>query len=219
MESIKESISKTKSVLADWNIINKNENNIQIDIDDTSKEMLSESLSEKITDTSDSNTIDKLNDSIKYYENNQHNTIETNEIIKKCHMIDEMFSKLKKMESKIENLEKVVKDNEQNLKQLSNDSLESLNSLNSLNESNENINKNCINYTYPDGLKYLPYTPTFVNSYNRNILFNQYTLSPSTIEILKKMPNADSLTSEDKLSQIENTKTEKGWTFLGIKIL
>lgn len=219
MESIKESISKTKSVLADWNIINKNENNIQIYIEDTSKEILSDSLSEQLTDTSDLNTIDKLNDSIKYYGNNEQKKLETNEIINKCNMIDDMFSKLEKMECKIENLEKVVKDNEKNLKQLSNDSLESLNSLNSLNESNENINSNYINYTYPEGLKYLSYTPTFVNSYNRNILFNQYTLSPSTIEILKKMPNNDSLNSENKLDQIENTKTEKGWTFLGMKIL
>ena len=31
MESIKESIYKTKNALADWNIISKNDNNIEIE--------------------------------------------------------------------------------------------------------------------------------------------------------------------------------------------
>jgi len=222
MESIKESICKTKSVLADWNIINKNENNINLEIDETSctsKDILINSSSEKSIDINKLNTIDKLNDSIKYYETNEPKPIETNEILKKSQMIDEMFLKLEKMESKIENLENLVKNNETNLHQLLNDSVDSVDSVDSLNGSNQIINKNCINYTYPQGLTYLSYGPSFLNSYNRNLLFNQYMLSPSTLEILKKIPNNDSFDSEKKLSQIEDSQKEKGWTFLGIKIL
>ena len=66
MESIKESICKTKSVLADWNIINKNENNIKLEIDDTSctsNDILINSSSKMSIDINKLNTIDKLNGS------------------------------------------------------------------------------------------------------------------------------------------------------------
>jgi hypothetical protein len=241
MESIKESICKTKSVLADWNIINKNENNIKLEIDDTSctsNDILINSSSKMSIDINKLNTIDKLNGYIKYYETNEEKPIETNEILKKSQMIDAMFLKLEKIESKIENLEKLVKNNETNLHQLSNnsvdsvdsvDSIDSVDSVDSLNGSKQNINRNCINYTYPEGLTYLSYGPSFINSYNRNLLFNQYMLSPATLEILKKIPNNDSFDSNKKLSQIEDSQIEDsqiedpqietGWTFLGIKIL
>lgn len=232
MESIKESIYKTKSALADWNIISKNDNKIKIEIDDSTSnntsEILSKSVSEKSTNLDNTNKVNKLDISIQTEtkDNNISNNIsnninenkisETSDIIKKCQMIDDMFLKIEKMESKIYNLEKKIKDNENQTQKIINFSKDSIDSLN---ESNDDLNRTMIQHTTPIGLKYLSYTHSIYPNYNNNLLFNHYTFSPSTMDILQNLPDRSSAITQHPEVDINKTKKDKNWSFLGMKIL
>ena len=217
MESIKESIYKTKNALADWNIISKNDN--KIEIEDTISNT-PQSISKKSSNTENIGEVSKLSNSIQtenitsdITSKNKKIITENNEIIKKCQMIDDMFLKIEKMESKIDDLEKKIKEteNQQQMLKLSKDTLDNLN------ESNEDINTTMIQHTTPIGLKYLSYTHSIYPNYSNNLLFNHYTFTPSSLDILQNLP----VKSEAVTQQIEmdKSKKEKKWSFLGMKIL
>ena len=188
MESIKESIKNTKNVLADWNIVNKKENTIQIDIQNkpNAEPGVMETGMAKATDQS----LVELD------------FVDSKEFKERCEMIDIIYKKVETMEEKINNLESRL--NEES-------------SLNSLNDSSLNTTNVC-NVIYPfsnmNGLRYL----TYPNIARPPPIPTPKPLTWSPSPLKQHSPNQSQQISNDPHKSNNNSNNKSGVSLFGIKL-